>query len=73
MIDNFVDPDNDGLSGANPVVPDPVGGLITGVNGGFGCTLGFGRGVFDPLLPGMVLLAWVGTFFTRRTRKYSKK
>jgi len=74
MIDNFVDPDNDGLSGANPnpVVTTPTGGLITGVNGGFGCTLGFGRGGFDPLFPGMLLLA-LGSFFTRKTRAYGKK
>jgi len=66
MIDNFIDPDNDGLSGANPatVLPSaPPGTIITGIDGGFGC------GVFDPLFPGVLLLAGFGMLFSRRKKE----
>ena len=71
MVDNFVDPDNDGLSGANPAPvapPSEPGTIITGVDGGFGCTVGNGRSVFDPLFPGMLLLAGFGMLVSRRKK-----
>ena len=71
IIDNFVDPDNDGLSGANPApVPSAAPGtIITGIDGGFGCSVNTGRSVFDPLFPGMILLAGFGMVFSRRKKE----
>ena len=76
IVDNFDDPDNDGLSGANPapVAPvDPVDPnasvIITGVDGGFGCSVNSGRNVFDPLFPGMLLLAGFGMVISRRKKE----
>ena len=74
IVDNFEDPDNDGLSGTNPAPVNPPavnppaepGTIITGIDGGFGCTVGKGRSVFDPLFPGMLLLAGFGMLFSRR-------
>ena len=73
-VDSFVDPDNDGLTGENPVTPEPEttppeseeGGLITGVSGGIGCVLVTGRVPFDPMLPGMLLLAGLGFAYRKK-------
>jgi len=75
IVDNFVDPDNDGLSGANPAPVAPVDSnagpatIITGIDGGFGCTVNTGRSVFDPLFPGMLLLAGFGMVISRRKKE----